>query len=353
MADCADPGLMLNDFMEDLRRRAFEEKLPFKGVFELTPRCNFNCGMCYVHLKPEEIPAVGRERTAEEWIALAQQARDAGMVELTLTGGEPFVRPDFRPIYEAVCGMGLLTQIFTNGFLLDEETVQWLRRFPPYALRITLYGMCDETYEAVCGVKGGFTRVLQSLTLLRRAHIPTYLVATITRENEAELGAMIRFARGNHFPFTYTSSLVPPVRGASADAKAHEVSLGLPPQEEIERLRAENMRYPKKPLTDFLLACRNYRRAFWITWSGQMQLCAFLTEPAVPVRAEPGGFLESWHSLLARLETLRQPEACASCRYERYCDRCPGVLYAECGASDRTCDSFCRKARRTFAIYGP
>ena len=113
------------------------------------------------------------------------------------------------------------------------------------------------------------------------------------------------------------------------------------------------MRYPKKPLTDFLLACRNYRRAFWITWSGQMQLCAFLTEPAVPVRAEPGGFLESWHSLLARLETLRQPEACASCRYERYCDRCPGVLYAECGASDRTCDSFCRKARRTFAIYGP
>ena len=86
MADCADPGLMLNDFMEDLRRRAFEEKLPFKGVFELTPRCNFNCGMCYVHLKPEEIPAAGRERTAEEWIELARQARDAGMVELTLTG---------------------------------------------------------------------------------------------------------------------------------------------------------------------------------------------------------------------------------------------------------------------------
>ena len=30
-----------DDFMEDLRRRAFEEKLPFKGVFELTPRLQF------------------------------------------------------------------------------------------------------------------------------------------------------------------------------------------------------------------------------------------------------------------------------------------------------------------------
>ena len=28
--------------------------LPISGTFELTPRCNFNCKMCYVHLSEEE-----------------------------------------------------------------------------------------------------------------------------------------------------------------------------------------------------------------------------------------------------------------------------------------------------------
>ena len=33
--------------------------LPIGGNFELTARCNFNCPMCYVHLKKEDIEAQG------------------------------------------------------------------------------------------------------------------------------------------------------------------------------------------------------------------------------------------------------------------------------------------------------
>ena len=95
MPDCGFLEFGLDEYMSQIRKAAYERMLPFKGVFELTPRCNFNCNMCYVHLKPDEIPSVGRELSAGEWISIAEELQRAGMIELTLTGGEPFVRRDF------------------------------------------------------------------------------------------------------------------------------------------------------------------------------------------------------------------------------------------------------------------
>ena len=35
--------------------KARKRGVPICGQFELTPLCNFNCGMCYVHLTPEQL----------------------------------------------------------------------------------------------------------------------------------------------------------------------------------------------------------------------------------------------------------------------------------------------------------
>ena len=51
MYDCDFPEMELDGYIGYLRNDAYDKKIPFKGVFELTPRCNFDCNMCYVHLK--------------------------------------------------------------------------------------------------------------------------------------------------------------------------------------------------------------------------------------------------------------------------------------------------------------
>ena len=95
--------------------------LPISGNFELTARCNFDCPMCYVHLKQEDLVAAGRELTAKEWIDLAREAKDLGIIFALLTGGEPFVRKDFFEIYGAMKDMGLLVSINSNGSMLRGE----------------------------------------------------------------------------------------------------------------------------------------------------------------------------------------------------------------------------------------
>ena len=65
-------------------------------------------------------------KTAEEWIDLSRQARDAGVLYVLLTGGEVFLRSDFRQIYEAISEMGFSVQIYTNGTLITPEIAKWL-----------------------------------------------------------------------------------------------------------------------------------------------------------------------------------------------------------------------------------
>ena len=110
MNDCQERKL--DQMGKYLEQQAYANKIPFKGVFELTARCNFNCNMCYVHLTEPQIKNIGKELSNEQWLDIARQARDAGMLHLTLTGGEVFVRPGFRELYEQLSQMGFLIEIF-------------------------------------------------------------------------------------------------------------------------------------------------------------------------------------------------------------------------------------------------
>ena len=79
-------GVMINNmekwasYRERLQREAKKNLVPDSGTFELTPLCNFNCKMCYVHLKPEEMKLQGRLRTKKEWISLAKELKEKGKI---------------------------------------------------------------------------------------------------------------------------------------------------------------------------------------------------------------------------------------------------------------------------------
>ena len=103
------------DWMDDaatvermLLERAKQTGTPASGSIELLPLCNMNCDMCYVRLSREELERQGRLRTAEEWLEIGRQMKDAGVLFLLLTGGEPFLYPEFRKVYLGLRQMGMI-----------------------------------------------------------------------------------------------------------------------------------------------------------------------------------------------------------------------------------------------------
>ena len=117
-----------------LIERASEQRLPINGSIELLPLCNMNCGMCYVRLSREEMERQGRLRTAEEWLSVARQLKDAGTLFLLLTGGEPLIYPAFKQLYTALRALGFLITINTNGTLIDEDWAAFFGQHKPRRL---------------------------------------------------------------------------------------------------------------------------------------------------------------------------------------------------------------------------
>ena len=119
-----------------LYQKAEKDKIPLSGTFELSPLCNFNCKMCYIKMTTEEMKKCQEEvMTLEKWKEIADRARKEGMLYLLLTGGEPFLWPDFWELYDYLTELGFVISINTNGSLIDDRIIARLREKPPSKIK--------------------------------------------------------------------------------------------------------------------------------------------------------------------------------------------------------------------------
>lgn len=336
-----------------LHRRGAELGLPVAGNFELTSRCNFRCRMCYVH--GEESPDA---LTAEEWIRLGEQARDAGMLFLLLTGGEPLLRRDFRQIYGALSEMGLLISLNTNGSLIDDETYEFFVQHPPLRMNISLYGGTEEAYRNLCGVSACET-VKNNVRRLRKAGIAVKINSSITPYNAEEIESVYAFGREVEAPVTATTYMFPPVRvngcryGESpARFEAEEAAAymlrcreqyipperlrriadGIEPDAELGCVdEGENMR------------CRAGKSAFWVTWDGRMLPCGMFPIEGYSLREY--GFAGAWEEVRRLTQTVKMPRECTGCPKKNRCAVCAAACITETGSSEIRPEYVCRMAK--------
>ena len=130
--------------------KAREKGIPVSGQFELTPLCNFNCGMCYVRLSPDQVKE-NPLLTVADWKAVMLEAWEAGMLSATLTGGECLAYPGFEELFLYLHSLGCEVAVLTNGSLLDDRRIRFFREHKPSGIHITLYGWNDDVYERVTG----------------------------------------------------------------------------------------------------------------------------------------------------------------------------------------------------------
>jgi len=224
---------------EDLRNRVWNEEesslaayaackhVPYTGMFELTPRCNFKCKMCYVHMSAAEIAACNaKELTAKQWLKLAEQAAGAGTLHLTLTGGEPLIRDDFEGIYTELSMMGFRLGINTNGSLISPRYERLFLKYPPRSMLVTLYGADADTYREVCGNPKAFDNVIQGLGFA--AGLPTMLNirATFIKDNKGQLERIRDIAHRYKSELAINPFVNKPLPGISADVENRRLSVG-------------------------------------------------------------------------------------------------------------------------------
>lgn len=143
--------------------RARRERVPLACLIELTPTCNLRCHFCYVALDPYKGPYLSTSQV----FSILDKLETAGVLYLTLSGGEVLSRRDFPEIYEYALSKGFLVKVFTNATLVSEKIASLFRRKPPYSVEVSIYGADAEHYEAVTGIPGSFPRFVRGVGLLQ------------------------------------------------------------------------------------------------------------------------------------------------------------------------------------------
>lgn len=349
-----------------------KRRLPQNGTFELTGRCNLSCKMCLVRVDQEQICKLGmRERTAEEWIHMAEQVRDAGTLGLLLTGGEVMLRPDFCEIYEAISKMGFILTVYTNATMVTDKIMETFRRLPPHQIGVTMYGASNETYGKMCGCKDGYDRFVEGVRKLSSLPSLFAMRTTIIQDNLHDLAAMKAFTKemfGQDKTLTISRFVAEKVRGGVANPKACRLT----PEQNVEmchreimellyRVRKGEIELPlgveKFPKVKGMAAvegnylfehCKAGMNNYAIAWNGRMYACEVLnegyTEPFVT------GFIDAWEHLPEQYPKSLVPEKCKTCEYAALCETCPANRLAETGDWFGVPEYACREAEYMYEI---
>lgn len=312
-----------------LHNKARETNTPYRGHFELTPLCNLNCKMCYVHLEGEQMRSK-RLLRPEEWQDIMQQAIDAGMAEATLSGGECLTYPWFDEVFLFLKAHGIPTTILSNGVLLDDDRIRFFTDHKPQKISISLYGSSDDVYEKVTGIRA-FSTVKENLVRAKAADLPVKISITPSRYLYPDIRNVISLAGDLEIPYAINMGLMTPRPETGRDGTSHDISI----DDYIELIkynRSVNDRVPvpreTKPLpdsrdagyTDGVLKCGAGRSTFSISWEGTMNPCTqMLSVAAYPLQE---GFLNAWRTINNKVRMFPKFKECDECEYAHACDFC-------------------------------
>ena len=338
-----------------LLEKADINNIPINGILEISPVCNLDCKMCFIRMTDRQAKLKGGLKTADEWLEIARQMKEAGTLFLLLTGGEVFLYKDFKYLYTELNKMGFVISINTNGTLINEETVEWLSKIPPRCVRVTLYGSSDDTYKKLCNDSKGYTKATRGIDLLIKNNITVKINATITNQNKHDIVEIHEFAKSRDLRCDFVTYTFPPTRKCN---ELLDYNVRLSPKEAAkEQMNIDSLQLSEKELFEKVKAslevlnntngkneiegfeCRAGHSSYFIGWNGKMQSCAVIDTPySLPFE---DGFNDSWEKLKTQIKSIKVSDKCINCKKRNICQKCGAAALTETKSFNKTPEYLC------------
>lgn len=159
-------------FFTDADRRDYT---PVHVVWEITLACDLKCQHCGSRAgrrRPDEL-------TTAECLDLVAQLARLGTREVTLIGGEAYLRRDWVEIVRAVRAHGMDCAMQTGALHLDEERIRQAAEAGIQAIGVSVDGL-EELHDRLRGVQGSFAAAFEALRLLRKHGVASSVNTQIT-----------------------------------------------------------------------------------------------------------------------------------------------------------------------------
>src|SRR5688572_7205743 len=181
IAPTAEPSrkrLPLADEVRPIDQRWY----PVYAVWEVTLRCDLACRHCGSRAgrsRPDEL-------TTEEALDLVAQMAELGVKEVTVIGGEAYLRDDWTEIVRAVRAHGMTATMTTGGRGLDGDRARAAKAAGLQSTSVSVDGL-EETHDVLRGVKGSWRSAMDAIANLQAAGIQVACNSQFGRQSIREM----------------------------------------------------------------------------------------------------------------------------------------------------------------------
>lgn len=158
---------------------------PTYAVWEITLACDLSCRHCGSRAgkaRPDEL-------TTAEALDVVEQLAALGTKEVTLIGGEAYLRDDWTRIARAVADKGMRCTMTTGGRQLTRERAQQAKDAGIAAVSVSVDGF-EELHDRLRGVKGSFAAACAALENLAAVGLRATANTQITRPGLPHIEAL-------------------------------------------------------------------------------------------------------------------------------------------------------------------
>ena len=180
-----EPGHALNPKQE---YRLYPARYIRQAHWSITGKCNYKCRHCCMSAPDAKFG----ELSHDEIMSIVRQLGECGVMNVSLTGGEPLIRPDFMEIVDALLERDIhIGQIYSNGALVNERLLRELEArniHPEFNMSFDGVGW----HDWLRGINGAEEAVNRAFSLCREHGFPTGSEMCIHQGNKNTLRETVR-----------------------------------------------------------------------------------------------------------------------------------------------------------------
>ena len=314
-----------SDFNLNLYEYAKKNNILLSIHWELTSSCNLNCIHCYL----PKFPSYYEYHSA---IKLIDYIEELNILYVGITGGEVLLHPNFLDIYRMLKKRGFLVTVFTNGLLINNEIIKLFKDYPPFELKISIYGSSDSCFARVTR-RPWFYKFENALDLLNKNEVKYSLQTPIMTANYSDIDAIEEYCKSRNVSYKFGTMICPMVNGCHSnlnqridadDIVDYEAKINGAINKWVFDYKSTN---PKGEV----LRCAAGKNYFVLDSEGNISMCGLLRQPAFKFTDK-----ESFDLAMVKIQEIRKQMEdvfwngpCSHCHLVKLCLGCPAYSKLE------------------------
>lgn len=177
---CSKNVINQNDFLRSLH-------------IEIADECNERCIHCY-------IPHEYKNKTIDKdlFIKIVEEGRELNIINVTLSGGEPFLHKDFIEFMSICRKLDLSVNVLSNLTLLTKDIISEMKKNPLLSVQTSLYSMDPFIHDSITKVKGSFEKTKNAILRLQSENIPLQISCPVMKQNKETFYDVVLWGKENN-----------------------------------------------------------------------------------------------------------------------------------------------------------